>query len=304
MWIIWGPVSGERDLGVVAEMCPRCASLAPCRVSGLVEGVHLFFVPLAAGVTKAACTCGLCGCQFPCESWRYKEMVPAPEARSLEIERLLERTNPALRENRELSRRLERFADDPRFQAALQSLDELRPGALSTKLRADLLRWDGLDEGRREELVRVVDESARTMRFARSISPRIPSSAGCLIALVACLAVWTACLLVPDFGAEGLWWNVGVAFAGPMAGCAVHQFVLARRVRRWTHDVLVPEGRKSGIDFRHFVALLDELPPPGPRSDDVLRPLLEQAMTIRKELLVSEVKGSPKPTRGTDPDAF
>jgi hypothetical protein len=264
--------------------------------------MHVFFITLAEGVTQAACTCGLCGGQFRCESWRYTEMVPAFEVPSLTMEGLLERTNPALKEELEWSRRLEEFGTDPRFEAARQSLGQLRPGALSRRLKDDLLRWGRLDEGQREALVRVIDESARAMQFARSIDSRVQSTAGCLIALLACLAVWTASLWVPAVGGVGLWW--GVAFAGLMAGVAVHQLVLDRRVRRWTHEVLVPEGRKSGIDFHQFVAILDDLPPPGPRSDGALRHLQEQATTIRKELSASEMKGSKKSTWGTDTDAL
>lgn len=304
MWIVWGTVSGERDIGVVAERCPRCRTVAPCRVTGIVSGIHFFFIPMAEGVTQAACTCGACGNRFPCETWRYREMVPFAEALSLEIGPLLDRTNPALKEELEWSRRLERFAADPRFEEAFRSLDELRPGPLRLRLRDDLRRWGGLDEGRREDLVRTVDESARAMRFTRSMAAKIPMGAGCLSGLLACFAVWGASFGILAWEEVGLLWGIGLGLAGLCAGAAAYQFVQGHRVRRWTRDVLIPESRKSGVDFRRVIDILDDLPPPGPRSHDSLHPLQEQARTIREELASFGVKGTTKASAATDPDAF
>jgi hypothetical protein len=205
MWIVFGPVSGKKDLGVVAEKCPHCDSVAPCRVSGRMAGIHIFFVPLAQGVTQASCTCGLCSGEFRFESWRYKALVPHFEALSLTMEALLGRTNPVLKEQLEWSTRAEEWGADPRFKAALRSLDEFREGPLSKRLRDELRRWDKLDEGQREALVYTIDESARVLRFAQSMAPRVPSNAGCIATLLACLAVWTAFLWLPQLGLGALW---------------------------------------------------------------------------------------------------
>jgi hypothetical protein len=253
-------------------------------------GMHVFFVTLAEGVTQATCICGQCGGQFACESWRYPEMVPAPGALSLTMETLIDRTNPTLRERLEWAKRQEQFASDPRFEATRRSLDQLRAGRLRAGLKADLLRWDRLDERQRADLAQKADELARAMRFAGSIAPQIPSRGGCVTAVFVCLAVWTGFLWVPALAGDGLWWGAGVAVAGLLAGAAVHQLVLDRQVRRWTHAVLVPEGRKSGVDFDQFLAILDDLPPLGPRSQDTLGRLQEQAASIRKELPVPQGK--------------
>jgi hypothetical protein len=89
-----------------------------------------------------------------------------------------------------------------------------------------------------------------------------------------------------------------------MAGAAVYQLISDRRVRRWTHEVLIPEGRKSGINFHQLAAILEDLPLPSSRSDDAFRLLQEHAETIRKELSAAEMKGSAKFTLGTDPEVL
>jgi hypothetical protein len=265
-----------------------------------MEGMHIFFVPLTQGVTQSSCTCGLCSGEFRCEFWRYKELVPHFDALSLTMEALLERTNPVLKEQPGWSTRVEELGADPRFKAAIRSLDEFREGPLSKRLRDELRRWDELDEGQREALVYTIDQSARVLRFAQSMAPRVPSAAGCIATPLACLAVWTAFLWLPQLGLGALWQGVGVAFAGLAAGGAVHQLLLERRVSRWIHEVLVPEGQEAGIDFHHFIAFLDDLPTPGPRSDDVLRQWGEQSRMIRNELSAFDVKLSNKFTCETD----
>jgi hypothetical protein len=265
--------------------------------------MHVFLIPLAESVTPHACTCGHCGGQFPCAPGQYKEIIPAAAALSLTMDGLLERSNPALKDELEWSRRSEEFATDPRFGASLKSLDDVRPPGLGSRLKEELRHWGELNEGEREELVRVVDESARTMRFLRSIAAEMPNTDGCLIAIVTCLAVWAVSLLLPDFGIKALWRVIGVFFVGVMAGTSAHQFLLGRRVRQWTHDVLIPEGRTSGVDFPHLAAVLDDLPP-APRSGDVLHSLRGQVVTIRAELALHEVKGFKKPTLGADPDGL
>jgi transcription elongation factor Elf1 len=97
MWVIWGPVSGVKDIGIVAERCPHCGRLSQCRVTAHSQGFHLYFVTLASGVRDAVCTCSSCGGQFRCELWRYPNTVSDVEASTITMERLLERTNPTLK---------------------------------------------------------------------------------------------------------------------------------------------------------------------------------------------------------------
>jgi hypothetical protein len=295
MFLIWGPMSGTQDLGVVADLCPRCGIVSRCRVLSETQGMHLFFIPIAANASESLCTCGNCGHLFACESWRYKNILPGSQALGLPLEMLIERTNPALGEKLRWARQREQFGDDPRFEQAFRSLDHLWPGPLKTRLMMDLQAWDKLEEPRRETVARETTESARASAFARSIAPKIPSSAGCAVGISTCLAIWVGLLWIPLFF-DGGWVAVGgVALAGLLIGARVYQVVLERQIRRWTHEVLIPEGWATGINFPRLAAMLEDLPPPGPRSRDSLCPLQEHAPTLRKELASLEWK---KPSDG------
>jgi hypothetical protein len=152
-------------------------------------------------------------------------------------------------------------------------------------------RWGALDESQRQELVRAIDQSVLTMQFARSIAPRIPRSDGWVIGVVVCIAVCSASLGIPAVREGILSWGFAVGLVGVAAGVAVFQFILNRRVRQWTHDVLIPEGRDLHMDFGRFIELLDELPEMSRGSDDAIRNLQEQSMAIRSVLSEFELNG-------------
>jgi hypothetical protein len=281
MWVIWGSASGVKDIGIVAERCAHCGRLSPCRVMAHSQGMHLYFIPLTS-VTDAACICGSCGGQFRCELWRYRETLSDIEASTLTMEGLLKRTNPALKERLEWEQHLENHDSDPQFTATVQSVEQLRPGGLRTGLMNDLLRWGQMDDKQRTALARDADESARSLQFAKSVATRFPGNAGCLVAALASLAVWSAFLWAP--AVRNLLWGGVTVFAGAAAGAAVWRAILRRRVHRWTQEVLVPESQKAGVDLRRFMTVLGDLPAPGPHNADELRDLKEQDETIRAEL--------------------
>jgi hypothetical protein len=83
---------------------------------------------------------------------------------------------------------------------------------------------------------------------------------------------------------RNLLWGGVTVFAGAAAGAWVWQAILGRRVRRWTRETLVPESQKAGVDLRRFLAVLGDLPAPGPHCVDELRHLKGQEGTIREEL--------------------
>lgn len=290
MMFIFGSVSGDQDLGVVAELCPHCQVIAPCSVTGITQGVHVFFVPLAGGVTQAFCTCGCCGRQFPCKWWQYSQMVPATQAVLLTVEALLVRTNPALNQQVAWSKRREEFGSDPRFDAALKAVEELRTGTQSSKFMGDLKRWGALDESQRKELVQAIDQTVQNMQFAMSIASRIPRSDGWVIGVVACIAVWSASMGIPAVRENILSWGFAIGLVGVATGIAVFQFILYRRVRQWTQDILIPEGRDLHIDFGRFIEFLDELPESGRGSEDPIRDLQDQSKAIRSVISEFEVK--------------
>jgi hypothetical protein len=163
--------------------------------------------------------------------------------------------------------------------------ERIGKGPLRTGLFESLHRWGALDEDERARVARLAEESARSLAFARSVADRFPKGAGCLAAVVACLAVWSAFLWEPEVR-DMVRGGVTLA-AGLGAGAAVSHGLMRRRARRWTREILIPEGRREGIDFGRFVAVLEDLPPPGPRMFGELDDLREQSSAIRAELAAS-----------------
>jgi hypothetical protein len=215
--------------------------------------------------------------------WQYRDPIPENETATITIETLLERTNPNLKERLAWEQQLDDHGSNPQFTAAVRSVEQLRPGGMRRGLMNDLLRWGQLDERQRGSLVTDADQLARSLQFARAVATQLPSAAGgCLLAMLICLAVWSALLWAP--AVQNLLWGGVTLFAGAAAGASIWQAILTRRVRRWTGEVLVPESEKAGADLQRFLDILRELPAPGPHSVDELRHLKEEEGTIREEL--------------------
>ena len=282
MWLVWGPATDATELGVVADRCPHCRRLSPCRVTGITQGVHVYFVTVASTVTEAFCTCHSCGAQFPCELWQYSRILTPSEALMLPLDALLTRTNPSLRERLTWEARLQQHRADSQFAAAVQSMEQLRHGELRRGLMNDLLDWDQMDQRQRAEVVKEAEASARSLQLAKSVAKRLPRMAGCWLAALVCLAVWSAVLWVPALG--NLLWGGATILAGTMLGAAIWRAILSRRMRRWTREVLAPESQRSGIDLQRFVAVLRDLPAPNPHSLDELRDLKDHEEIIRDEV--------------------
>jgi hypothetical protein len=285
MWFVWGPSTGVKELGVVAEQCPICKCISPCRLVGRFEGFHVYFITMAASVTKTACTCSLCGGQFPGEFWRYGSPVPPALADSMPIEELIKRTNPGLKDRIEHEQKLEQHQADPQFTKVLKSLEQLRPGNLHKQLMNELLQWDQMDDIQRVDLVTRTYNMVNSLAFARSIVGQMPQYTGCFIIFLSCAAVWFALLFIPGFR-NLLWGGISLFACLAVAGSA-WQMLLVHHIRSWTKDVLVPEGKKIGIDFHCFMAVLADLPPSSPQSEDELRHLKEYENVIREELVAA-----------------
>lgn len=282
MWIIWGPASDVKEVGVVAERCPHCGRLSACRVTAYSEGIHLYGITMASAVTHAIGACSSCGGQFPCELWQYKEPLPLEAAFAIPIETLLERSNPLLKERLAWESRLEAHQADPQFVAVVKSMEQLRSGEIRRSLMNDLLRWGQLNEKQRLALVTDADASARSVQLARSVAGRLPRTTGCVLAALICLAVWSAVLWAPVL--RTLLWGGAIVLAGAMLGAFAWHAILNRRIHRWTREVLIPESKQAGVDLRRFVTVLGDLPPPGPHSLDELRELKGHEGAIREAL--------------------
>jgi hypothetical protein len=285
MWyfiIFSGSYAREKEFGVVAEYCPYCERVAACLVTAYVEGWHINGVPAVSTSTDPTCLCGLCGGHFPCQLWKYAGTISADEARSLPAEALLERTNPALKERLEWKRRRHEFGTDPRFVTALDEIDRLRPAGLRVQLLDEMKRWAAMTEAQRDDVAKRVEQCVRASDLAAASAKRFPRQAGCLPASLLCLAVWSAFYWAP--GVRALYAGVGVTFAGLFAGASVSHWLMARKVRRWAREVLIPAGKAEGIRFPSFLAVLGGQPS-GLRVYDETQPMRDHIEDIRAELL-------------------
>ncbi len=279
MRTIWGSATEVRDLGVVAEQCPRCERPTPCAVRAVCQGWHFFFVKLTAVATETSCHCTACGASFPCELWRYPALVPAAQAEALPLEDLLARTNPGLAERIQWKQQVRELGGDARFAAAYEELEAMRPGELQGMLRKQLLDWGRLDDEERASLARRIGACARGWQVARRVAPRFPCGAGSLLALLAAFAVWSAFLWAP--GTRGWLGGTVTVVAGLGAAGLTGNLLLARRVRRWTREVLVPEAQRANVSLRCFLAVVDDLPGTRQHLLDDTWPVKDQVEVIR-----------------------
>src|SRR4051812_42513306 len=118
MGTLWGQATEIEDLGVVAEQCPFCEQTTPCLVRAARPGWQILFLRLSADTQDTSGLCTSCRSSFPCELWRYPELVPAAQAESLSSEDLLARTNPGLAERLQLREQVSVLGGDDRFAAA------------------------------------------------------------------------------------------------------------------------------------------------------------------------------------------
>ncbi len=298
MWyiLIYGRYTDPREMGVVADQCPHCDRLSPCSITGYYRRTHLYFITFSEHVASGECCCGACGNRFPREVGQYREIVPAGEAATMMIETLLERTNPDLKDRLLWAQQRRALAEDERFESANQSIEQLRPGPLRTELQEALRQWGQLSEEQRTELRHTATESVRALHFAESVASQLPGPVGCLPACLACLAVWSAFLWTS--AGRRLLWSVALVFAGFAAGAVVLQHLFNRRVRRWTREVLIPEGETWGVDFGRLIAILKDLADSSYRARDELDGWRANARTLIKGLVAAGKGGKDKPAQG------
>src|SRR5262249_29785827 len=155
-------------MALIADLCPHCRRITRCNVveRGGIAGGVLLGVPLVLPLSSVSCTCGECGFEFRSEFWDHGRTVSPAEAAPLDIEALLARTNPVLKEKLTLSE----LQANPRLGGAFDLLGRLAPGGLRTALKDALLRWPGLDEGRRERFLASVGDCSRALDFGRSMA--------------------------------------------------------------------------------------------------------------------------------------
>jgi hypothetical protein len=277
----WGPAAERGELGVVAEHCPFCHRTTPCTVQASYLGWYVCFVKLLTDAQKTCCRCSACGASFPRQLWRYADLLPAAEAESLSIDELLARTNPSLAERLQWKQQVCDLGGDASFVAAYEGLDEMRPGRLHSGLLRQLRDWARLGKAERAALVERVGSCARAWQLARQMAPTFPTHAGSLPALLAAVLVWSALLWIPFRGWK---WGALTVVVGCAVAALVRQLFLARQVRRWTLEVLVPEARRVNVSLACFLAVVEDLPGDNADLFNDLWPVRDQVEIIRKML--------------------
>jgi hypothetical protein len=268
-------------MALIADLCPNCRQITRCHVVERVSvvGGVLFGIPLVLPMSSVTCSCGECGFEFRSQSWDHQKTVSPADAVSLDIETILSRTNPLLKETLTLSE----LKATPRLTEAFQLLEQLTPGSLRTGLKHTLQHWPRLDEGQQECFLAEVRDCAEALRFARQMAGRYTTGVvGCLTGLLGCVGVWSACLMMLGSPLR-LWGWVVVFAAGLMTGGLLNLLFWSKRDKRWVKEVLLPEAQRSGIRLGTLLAVLEDSVPLQ-RAEDELRLLRQLAPTIRNEL--------------------
>jgi hypothetical protein len=269
---------------LIADLCPQCRRVTRCEVveRASITGGILFGIPFVLPFSSVSCSCGECGHVFRSLTWDGRHSVPLAEAVFLDMESLLSRTNPALKDQLALSE----LRETPRLHEAFALLDQLKPGRLRTGLQDTLGRWPQLDEVQQERFLGKVKGCAEAVRFARSMAGRYTTgAAGCLAAVLVCVGIWSGCAWVLGGRLSILAW-VAVAAAGLMAGGTAAHLLWGGRDRRWVKEVLAPEARRSGICVEWLLAVLEDRAP-SPQVKDELGRLRDLQPAIRAELAPS-----------------
>ena len=87
---------------------------------------------------------------------------------------------------------------------------------------------------------------------------------------------------------RSLLWGAVTAAAGCLAAALTGRVLLARRVRRWAREALVPEVERANVSLPSFLAVVDDLPDSRMFVMDPLWPVKDQLPTIRKVLAADE----------------
>jgi hypothetical protein len=278
-------------MALIADLCPNCQRVTRCSVveRNTLAGGILMGVPLVLPVSSVSCTCGECGFEFRSQFWDHGKSVAPAEAGSLDLEALLARTNPSLREKLTLAK----LRENPRLGEAFGLYEGLTHGSLRASLKEALFRWPGLGGAGQDRLLADVGDCAKALAFARSVAGHYTfGAAGCVAALLGCAGVWAGCLVA--FGtdlASGGW--AAVLVAGVVAGGLLSALFWGNRDRRWVRGVLLPEARRAGIRPEILLAVLEGGGSPR-QVEDELSLLRQLAPALRAELAASgEPAGEP-----------
>lgn len=286
MRTFFGAVTEIHDLGVVAENCPHCEALRRCLFRTVTQGHYVCFVKIADPLRESSCLCTDCLKPFPGKPrWSYSEIVPIRDARGIELDDLVTKTNPILADRIHFKEQILELGGDSRFVVAYENVEGMRPGLLRSGLLASLLDWPRLTETQRSQLVENIGAQARAWRFARQMAIGFPTSSGSL-AFFLSLPLYASILIVMLITRSWIWG--GLAFAASAVATTVIETQLFKQtVARWTRKVLIPEAQEVNVPLERFVAVVDDIPGSRLGLTEELWPMKHELPNIRKALIAA-----------------
>lgn len=281
-----GAVTEVKDLGVVAEHCPHCDSLKSCLLRTVTQGNYVCFVKIAEELRESSCMCTECLKPFPGKPcWSYAEIVPIRDARNMNLDDLLTKTNPILADRIHFKEQIRELGGDERFVVAYENVEGMRPGRLRSRLQRSLLEWPRLGETQRETLENDIGVLSRSWRFARQMAVGFPTSSGSLAFFMS--APIFGVILIGVIVTHSWGWG-GLALASTVIAATILEANLFRRsVGRWTLQVLVPEAQELNVPLDQFVSVIEDIPGNKLGLHEELWPMKNQLQNIRKTLTVA-----------------
>jgi|GEM_PF-6436875 len=299
MFIIWGTKHKTKDVGMVVDRCESCRDTRIFLVTDHYEAGHIYWISLTQGAYKATSRkCNVCGSESICDKSEYDQIVPAADAKELEMADLLTLTNPRLYTIIEQRKDLEAIAtvsnptdgeaDGARLQLMLNKLRELEGSDAAHELMTELEAWPTMTAEQRDDIVKQVDDLVvrtemiqQTVRFIRNMSESFPQDPGCATGLFVFLAP-LALFFMPMFQN----WPAGIALVviSLIVGVVAYIKVERTRVRNWVHKQLIPKAREQEIEYAVFLGLLSGIDGKDETVDPKIRGMIGQLGEVVKIL--------------------
>jgi hypothetical protein len=286
MQTFFGAVTETNDLGVVAEQCPHCNTLKRCLLRTVHQGHYICFMKIADPVRESSCLCTDCLKPFPGKPyWSYAEVVPIREARDVDLDQLLTKTNPILADRIRFKEQIRELGGDERFAVAYDSVERMRPGRLRSKLLKSLEDWPQLSDQQRNEAATQIGELSHAWQFARHIAVGFPTSSGSLVFYLSVIAfgiIVIGMLITRNWVWGGLLLAICVATA-----TILESFLFKQSVAHWARRVLVSEAQELNVPLDRFIAAVDDIPGCKLGLTEELWPMREQLANIRETLIAA-----------------
>lgn len=237
--------------------------------------------------------CADCLKPFPGKPhWSYAEVVPIRDARAMDLNDLLTKTNPILADRIHFKQKIREMDGDERFAVAFENVEGMRPGRLHSKLLESLLEWSRLNESQRDELHKHIGALFRAWQFARHMAIGFPTSSGSVTYFMSA-PLFGLILIYMVVTRNWIWGLLALAISVAVAS-VLESILLKRTVSRWTHQVLIPEAEEANVPLERFVTVVNDIPGNKLGLTEELWPMKHQLENIRKSL-IAEGKLQPAP---------